>query len=159
VLLIGLSLMLLTWLATTPSGTAADGPNHYVRALAAGRGDLRGHPPAGEVTHLRALHASGPVRAAAERQLNPGRAALWAVAGGPRWLSAGLVLGTAVLQLVTWWLEARRLAVGTDGSFLSFGDVSWDPPLGWLPWALVTLLATAAYASAIVGAHGDRSRH
>ncbi len=67
--------------------------------------------------------------------------------------------GTAVLQLVAWWLEARRLAVGTDGSFLFFGDVSWDPPLGWLPWAIVMLLATAAYASAIVGAHGDRSRH
>jgi hypothetical protein len=76
-----------------------------------------------------------------------------------RWLSAGLVLGTAVLQLVTWWLDARRLAVGTNGSFLFFGDVPWDPPLGWLAWALVMLLATAAYASAIVGAHGDRSRH
>ena len=69
-----------------------------------------------------------------------------------RWLAGGLVLGTAALQLVAWWLEARRLAVGTDGSFLFFGDVAWDPPVGWLPWALVMLLATAAYASAIVGA-------
>ena len=69
-----------------------------------------------------------------------------------RWLAGGLVLGTAALQLVAWWLEARRLAVGTEGSFLFFGDVAWDPPVGWLPWALVMLLATAAYASAIVGA-------
>ena len=50
VLLIGLSLMLLTWLATTPSGTATDEADHYVKALAAGRGDLRGHAPGRDLT-------------------------------------------------------------------------------------------------------------
>ena len=49
-LLIGLSLMLLTWLATTPSGTATDEADHYVKALAAGRGDLRGHAPGRDLT-------------------------------------------------------------------------------------------------------------
>ena len=63
-----------------------------------------------------------------------------------------VVLLIGLSLLVAWWLEARRLAVGTDGSFLFFGDVAWDPPVGWLPWALVMLLATAAYASGIVGA-------
>jgi hypothetical protein len=102
VLLVGLSLMLLTWLATTPSGTAADEPDHYVRALGSGR--------------------------------------LLSAVGG---LGRGVVPAAVCLAL----------------ALAAFGDVPWDPPLGWLAWALVMPLATAAYASAIVGAHGDRSRH
>jgi hypothetical protein len=68
---------------------------------------------------------------------------LWA--RGP--LVVGLTLGTAAIQLLAWWLESRRLAVGTDGPFFFTADAAWDPPGGWLPWVLTMLVATFAYAS------------
>ena len=65
-------------------------------------------------------------------------------------LVAGFTLGTASIQLLAWWLEARRLAVGTDGPFFFLADAVWDPPGGWLPWVLTMLLGTVAYASVAV---------
>ena len=41
----GLVLMVAAWGAATPLGQAADEPAHYVKALAAGRGDVRGATP------------------------------------------------------------------------------------------------------------------
>ena len=45
VLFATLALMVLAWWATTPLGTAADEPDHYTKALAAGRGDLAATRP------------------------------------------------------------------------------------------------------------------
>lgn len=66
-----------------------------------------------------------------------------------RRLVAGLTIGTGAIQLLAWWLEARRVAVGTDGPLFFLSDpASWEPPGGWLPWVLVMLVGTAAYITA-----------
>jgi len=64
-----------------------------------------------------------------------------------RRLVVGLTLGTAAIQLLAWWLASRRLAVGTDGPLFFLSDPAWEPPGGWLPWVLMMLLGTVAYAS------------
>jgi hypothetical protein len=65
-------------------------------------------------------------------------------------LALALIVPTAVLQLLTWWLEARRLAVGSDGPFFFLGDAGWTPPGGWLVWVAVFLAGAVATASAPV---------
>jgi hypothetical protein len=69
-------------------------------------------------------------------------------AAASRQLLTGLVLFTATIQLLSWWLESRRLAVGSEGQFFFLGDASWTPPGGWLLWTLVFLAGTAAYVLA-----------
>jgi hypothetical protein len=69
-----------------------------------------------------------------------------------------LTFATAGLQLLAWWLAARRLAVGTDGRFFFFTDPAWHPPGGWLPWLLVMLAGTAAYCWASAGAASRPAR-
>jgi len=59
-----------------------------------------------------------------------------------------LATGTGLIQLLAWWLESRRIAVGTDGPFFFMSDSAWDPPGGWLPWVVLMLLATAVYVAA-----------
>jgi hypothetical protein len=63
-------------------------------------------------------------------------------------LVAVLAIGTGLIQLLAWWLESRRIAVGTDGPFFFMSDSAWDPPGGWLPWVFLMLLATGLYISA-----------
>jgi hypothetical protein len=57
----------------------------------------------------------------------------------------------AVGQAVAWLTNARRGAVGTEGSWWFLGDADWSPPLGWTLWgalaALGILLALAGYLS------------
>jgi hypothetical protein len=64
-----------------------------------------------------------------------------------RRLVLGITVGTAAIQLLAWWLESRRLAVGTEGPLFFFSDPAWSPPGGWLPWVLTMLVGTVAYAS------------
>jgi hypothetical protein len=59
-----------------------------------------------------------------------------------------IAVGTGLIQLLAWWLESRRIAVGTDGPFFFMSDSAWDPPGGWLPWVFLMLLATAIYVAA-----------
>ena len=59
-------------------------------------------------------------------------------------------VATAAIQLLAWWLESRRLAVGTDGSFFFLGDAGWTPPGGWALWVVVMLAGTGLYVSSAV---------
>ncbi|HET6953313.1 MAG TPA: DUF2142 domain-containing protein [Acidimicrobiales bacterium] len=47
------------------------------------------------------------------------------------------------LQLAGLYYNARRYAVGVDGSLLFFGEAEWSPRLGWLPWLLIGLVGAA----------------
>ena len=71
------------------------------------------------------------------------------VASGRR-LVVGFTVGTAALQLVAWWLEPRRLAVGTNGPLFFLTDAAWDPPGGWWPWVLLMVTSSVAYAAIAV---------
>jgi hypothetical protein len=85
----------------------------------------------------------------------------WILTEGREQLSAAartrlvsvIAVGTGVIQLLAWWLESRRIAVGTDGPFFFMSDSAWDPPGGWLPWVFLMLVATAVYISAALLPH------
>jgi hypothetical protein len=62
------------------------------------------------------------------------------------------LLGAVVvgLQLLAFWENARRYAVGRHGPLAFLDTAQWSPPLGWLPWlvlaglgALLILLSLA----------------
>lgn len=89
-LLLGLTLMTAAWSVTTPPGTAADETDHYTKALAAGRGDVRGHPLKGDsITPLAAILEQ---RARAGKNEAELRGVLWVQAGARSFsLPIGLV--------------------------------------------------------------------
>jgi hypothetical protein len=69
---------------------------------------------------------------------------------------AGWLLGTGLaviclLQLFAWWINARYWGAHTNGFWL-FGHPIWQPPGGWLPWALLALLGACA---PVLGALGE----
>jgi hypothetical protein len=57
-------------------------------------------------------------------------------------------LATAAIHLVAWWLEARRLAVGTNGPLYFLDDAAWTPPGGWALWVVAMVVGAALYVSA-----------
>ena len=62
-------------------------------------------------------------------------------------LVVAFTLATGAIHLLAWWLESRRLAVGTDGPFFFLGDAAWTPPGGWALWVGAMLVGTALYVS------------
>jgi hypothetical protein len=65
-----------------------------------------------------------------------------------RRLVVAFTLTTAAIHLLAWWLEARRLAVGTDGPLYFLGEAGWTPPGGWAFWVLAMLAGAALYVTA-----------
>lgn len=61
----------------------------------------------------------------------------------------------AIGQAVAWLANARRAAVGADGSWWFFGAAEWSPPGGWWPWAL---MAAAGAALGLAAAMAARER-
>jgi hypothetical protein len=56
--------------------------------------------------------------------------------GSARALLGGVIALVAAVQAYAWWYDGRIVA----GS----GGTTWSPPLGWLPWAGLVALGTAA---------------
>jgi Predicted membrane protein (DUF2142) len=65
-----------------------------------------------------------------------------------RALIACLATAAAAIHALAWYTNSRRAAVGTDGGWLFSPDAEWVPPLGWLPWIVVVLVATGLYTLA-----------
>jgi hypothetical protein len=54
-------------------------------------------------------------------------------------------------QAVAWLANARRGAVGVDGSWWFAGPAEWSPPGGWWPWAVMALAGAAlALAAGVI---------
>lgn len=74
----------------------------------------------------------------------------------------GLVAGTfglvAAVHAVAWWANGRRFAVGADGDWLFLADAAWRPPLGWIPWLCLMLVAVLAVAAGGVAQAGRAVR-
>ncbi len=68
------------------------------------------------------------------------------MARGLLWSAAGFV--TAV-QLLAWYANARRHAVGTAGPWLFLGVSEWQPPLGWLPWMILAVAGSGLVLIAV----------
>ena len=60
------------------------------------------------------------------------------------------------LHAMAWYANARRSAVGADGSWLFMGSSEWSPPTGWYPLAVLVVLAVVAVA--LCGINLDRHR-
>jgi predicted membrane protein DUF2142 len=54
----------------------------------------------------------------------------------------------AGLQLVGWWANAHRFAVGLGGPRWFFPVAQWHPPGGWWPWFLVAVAGSLLLAAA-----------
>lgn len=79
-----------------------------------------------------------------KRPARPGRFSL------ERLLVPFVLCGGAV-QTVAWYANARRSAIGTDGSWVFMRSSEWAPRGGWYPWlALVVLATTIALVLAVV---------
>jgi Predicted membrane protein (DUF2142) len=52
------------------------------------------------------------------------------------------------VQVVAWYFNGRRYAVGTAGPRWFIGRDEWSPPLGWVPWLVVTVTAAALLMTA-----------
>jgi hypothetical protein len=72
---------------------------------------------------------------------------------GLGWLVPAAAVLWAPGQAVAWLSNARRAAVGTDGSWWFFGAAEWSPPGGWWVWAA---LAAAGAALGLVAAIATR---
>ena len=68
---------------------------------------------------------------------------------GRRWgrlgalAAAAVVVATAGVHAVAWWVNARRYATGTDGPWLFWRADDYAPLAGWAPWASAAALGVA----------------
>ena len=61
----------------------------------------------------------------------------------PGWswaLLPALCVGAAVTQMIAWWVNSHRYAVGVDGPWWFQSDPVWSPPGGWTVWTVVTII-------------------
>jgi hypothetical protein len=76
---------------------------------------------------------------------------------GCRMLLAAFVVPAAAVQLVAWYVNARRSAVGTDGPWWFVDRASWSPPAGWGIWLALAVIAAVALAATALLARRGRS--
>jgi hypothetical protein len=74
---------------------------------------------------------------------------------GLGWLLPAAGVLWAVGQFVAWMANARRGAVGTDGSWWFFGAAEWSPPGGWWVWAVLAAAGAALGLAAALLARRD----
>jgi len=56
-----------------------------------------------------------------------------------RQVAVPFMLIAGFVQLVAWWTNARRFAVGIGGPRWFVPSAEWSPPLGWWPWLLLAV--------------------
>ncbi|MDX6642815.1 MAG: hypothetical protein QOD76_777, partial [Solirubrobacteraceae bacterium] len=72
-----------------------------------------------------------------------------------RVLLAGFAVPAAAVQLVAWYVNAHRSAVGTDGPWWFLDRAEWSPPAGWGIWlALAVVAAVGLAATALLARRG-----
>jgi hypothetical protein len=64
----------------------------------------------------------------------------------PAVLIAGAALIAGAVQLIAWWTNAQRYAVGTGGPTWFLSVAQWSPPVGWPVWATVAVVASVLLA-------------
>lgn len=69
-------------------------------------------------------------------------------------LALALPLAVALAQILAWYVNARRYAVGTSGPTWFLPHASWAPPGGWWPWLALALAAGGCLAAAVFARPG-----
>jgi hypothetical protein len=64
----------------------------------------------------------------------------------PAALLAAVALIAGAVQLIAWWTNAQRYAVGAGGPTWFLGVAQWSPPVGWPVWATVAVVASLLLA-------------
>jgi hypothetical protein len=68
-----------------------------------------------------------------------------------RWLFPSTATIVVLVQLLAWWENSRRYAVGLHGPWWFESSAVWSPPAGWTFWiALMIALASCALAGAVL---------
>jgi hypothetical protein len=70
---------------------------------------------------------------------------------------AAVAAGVGAIQLVAWWVNSRRYAVGDQGPLWFLSHPHWSPPAGWIVWTL--LAAAAAMTLAVSGVPRRRAKY
>jgi hypothetical protein len=65
------------------------------------------------------------------------------------WATAAVV---AVTQVIAWWWNGRRQAVGDAGPLFFPAHAQWSPPAGWWPWFAAAVLGSLLLAGGMVAA-------
>jgi len=65
---------------------------------------------------------------------------------------AAVALSASAVQLLGWYSNARRYAVGTNGPRLFLGAAQWSPPAGWWVWLGMAVVGAALLAAVPVAA-------
>jgi hypothetical protein len=65
-------------------------------------------------------------------------------------LAMGLALVVPLVHALAWYANGRRVAVGSQGTWLFPFDSQWDPPGGWVPWVTLVAAATSIYLIASI---------
>jgi hypothetical protein len=78
----------------------------------------------------------------------------------PGWLAplaVAIPIACGAMQLVAWYVNARRYAVGIDGPEWFLGRAMWAPPAGWWTWLVAVGFASACFGAAgLVGRSAER---
>jgi hypothetical protein len=56
-------------------------------------------------------------------------------------------VGAGTLQLLAFWADAHRFAVGLGGPRWFFDHAQWSPPGGWWPWFILAVTGAALLAA------------
>jgi hypothetical protein len=63
----------------------------------------------------------------------------------PTWTRLALPIAgaiAAIAQLVAWWENSHRNAVGQNGHFWFLTNSAWAPPAGWVLWTVIVVAGT-----------------
>jgi hypothetical protein len=69
----------------------------------------------------------------------------------------------AFVQMIAWWINARRFAVGVGGREWFLSSAEWSPPWGWAVWMVLAagggcLLVAAAVMEILSGRENDATQ-
>jgi Predicted membrane protein (DUF2142) len=64
----------------------------------------------------------------------------------------------ALMQLVAWYVNAKRYAVGGSGPEWFLGRAAWIPPAGWWTWLTTAVIASACLAGITLIGRGSDAR-
>jgi hypothetical protein len=76
-----------------------------------------------------------------------------------RHLASLVVAGAPAMGFLGWYTNARRAAVGTEGTWLFAWQAEWSPVSGWFPWLLLAGVGSGLLLAAGVLALRGAPRH
>jgi hypothetical protein len=64
----------------------------------------------------------------------------------------------AIVQVGAWYVNSKRFAVGDGGPEWFLSAARWSPPLGWVTWLVVVLVAAICLVGLTLATYGEQRR-